>query len=272
MPRQRDDAVLTDYYRESKEYFERRYDGIRWDSHPRIDHSSRDNETGEIYASLGVEETQILAAEQAYHVSRNELFIAVAALAIAIYNDSSDILLTWIYNGRNDMLMMSSVGLLYRDLPVGLRFNDRISIREICADVKDQVRKGIEYSCYPYVELKDQVGESESACLLYQQDMRGEGSLEGFNVDLIDVKHNQAASQTILDIQILDDSSGPKLMIDYSASRYLESSIDKFKDLFTKITQEIASHLAGADLTVGEIRSKVSENGFASVDKREEQD
>jgi non-ribosomal peptide synthetase component F len=272
MLRQREDAVLTDYYRESKEYFERRYDGIRWDSHPRIDHSSRDNETGEIYASLGVEETQILAAEQAYHVSRNELFIAVAALAIAIYNDSSDILLTWIYNGRNDMLMMSSVGLLYRDLPVGLRFNDRISIREICADVKDQVRKGIEYSCYPYVELKDQVGESESACLLYQQDMRGEGSLEGFNVDLIDVKHNQAASQTILDIQILDDSSGPKLMIDYSASRYLESSIDKFKDLFTKITQEIASHLAGADLTVGEIRSKVSENGFASVDKREEQD
>ncbi len=204
MLKNREEAVHSDFYEESRKYFEDRYDHVEWSSYPVIDHESRDNEMGELFAPLGIEQPQMNAMERAYKISRNEFFITVAALAVSVYNNKNDIKLSWIYNGREDVQMMSSVGLLFRDLPVGIRFRDTDTLRDVFADVHDQVQKGIEHSCYPYVDLHNQVAKGESAYLLYQQDIRDMGSLEGFDIEPIEVRQNQAASQTILDMEILD--------------------------------------------------------------------
>ncbi len=265
MLRRREEDQKTDYYRQSQKYFEDHYNGIEWDSYPRIDHQSGEKDTGELRLPLGVEQPQMQAVERAYHVSRNEFFITVALLAISIYNGTRDIRLSWIYNGRDDMQMMHSVGLLFRDLPVGIRFEDQMTLRQIFADVHNQVRGGIEHSCYPYVEK--QGTEKEIAYLLYQQDIRSSGSLQGLHMNMIDILQNQAASQTILDMQILDGDSGLELMFDYAAICYTEESIRKFKDLFVALTQELVTHHPGVDLSVQEIRQKVVRGSIFQIDR-----
>ncbi len=257
MLKNREEAHLTDFYEKSKDYFENRYDSVEWSSYPQIDHMSRDNEMGELFAPLGIEQPQMSAMERAYKISRNEFFITVATLAISIYNNKPDIKISWIYNGREDVQMMSSVGLLFRDLPVGVRLTDDTTLRDLFADIHNQVQKGIEHSCYPYVDLHNQVAQGESAYLLYQQDIRDMGGLEGFDIQNIDVRQNQAASQTILDMEILDGADGLQLMIDFAASRYEESSIERFKDIYVKIAQALVTHNSQKDVTVGEIKSKI---------------
>ena len=126
----------------------------------------------------------------------------------------------------------ASVGLLFRDLPVGIRFNKEMTLRELFADVHNQIQKGIEHCCYPYVEKDRQVVNDDTAYLLYQQDMRDMGGLEELNVESIEIRQNQAASQTIIDMEILDGEDGLVLMIDYAASLYKDESMDKFRDLF----------------------------------------
>ncbi|MBR0235611.1 MAG: AMP-binding protein [Clostridia bacterium] len=259
MLKNREDAVHTDFYEESKRYFEERYDNVEWSSYPKIDHESRKNEMGELFAPLGIEQPQMNAMERAYKISRNEFFITVAALAISIYNNEPDIKLSWIYNGREDVHMMSSVGLLFRDLPVAIRFNDNATLRSVFADVHDQVQKGIEHSCYPYVDLHNQVAQGESAYLLYQQDIRDMGGLEGFNIEAVDVRQNQAASQSILDMEILDGQDGLQLMIDFAASRYEEESIEHFKDIYVKLAQSLITHNSQKDVTIGEIKKKIAD-------------
>ena len=259
MLRRREEAVDTEFYNISKKYFEDRYDNIEWSCYPQTDHESRDNEMGEIFGDLGIEQPQMKAVERAYKISRNEFFITVAALAISVYNDAPDIKLSWIYNGREDMQMLSTVGLLFRDLPVGIRFKDSDTLRNVFADVHDQVQKGIEHSCYPYVESVIQIGGGEAAYLLYQKDIRDMGGLEGFDIKNIDVRQNQAASQTILDIEVLDGADGLQLMIDFAASRYEEASIEKFKDIYVKIAQTLVTHNSQADVTIGEIKDKISD-------------
>ncbi len=96
----REDDIRTDFYQASKKYFEERYEGIAWDSYPRIDLNARGNETGELCASFGILQPQLQAAERAYRVSENEFFITVALLAIAFYNGKQDIRVSWIYNGQ----------------------------------------------------------------------------------------------------------------------------------------------------------------------------
>ena len=138
---------------------------------------------------------------------------------------------------------MNSVGLLFRDLPIGVRLKDKMTLRELFADIHDQVQKGIEHSCYPYVDIHNQAGDQVTAYLLYQQDIR----------------QNQAASQTILDMEILDGKDGLALMMDYTASVYDDESMDHFKDIFIRVAQGLVTHNSQADVTIGEIREKVED-------------
>lgn len=267
MLQNREDSEKTAFYEESKRYFEETYDGIEWSCYPKADHESRENEMGEIFAPIGIEQPQMKAMEKQYRISRNEFFITVAALAIAVYNNADDIKLSWIYNGREDMLSMSSVGLLFRDLPVGLRFTKGMLLREAFLSVHEQVQKGIEHSIYPYVEKDSQVVSDDTAYLLYQQDIRDMGGLEELDVETIEIRQNQAASQTILDMEILDGSDGLVLMIDYAASRYDDSSMDKFKDIFVATAQALVTHNSQHDVTIDELRKKLSDkkNFFEAV-------
>ena len=259
MLRRREQAVQSAFYEESRKYFEERYDNIEWSGYPKTDHESRENEMGELITSLELSQAQLAESERSFRVSRNEFFITVAAIAIALYNKVNDVKLSWIYNGREDLQMMSTVGLLFRDLPVGVRLQDSLTLRDVMADVHDQVQKGIEHSCYPYVDLHNQVANGESAYLLYQQDIRDMGGMEGFDVETVDVRQNQAASQTILDMEILDGADGLQLMIDYAASRYKDSSIAAFRDIFVRTAHALADHQGQADVTIGALRRSMKE-------------
>lgn len=255
----REKEVNDPFYLESKKYFEDHFEGVEWSSHPDFDHDSRDNEMGEIFADLGIEQAQMNAVERTYKISRNEFFITVAAIAIAIYNNKLDIKLSWIYNGRENMEMMNTVGLMFRDLPIGLHLNEKMSLRELYAEVHDQVQKGIEHSCYPYVDLNDQIIFGEAAYLLYQQDIRDMGGLEEMNVESIDIRQNQAASQTVLDMEILDGSDGLMLMIDYAASLYEDSSMERFRDLFVRVARTLVTQVSQEDVNLGKLYYRIME-------------
>ena len=257
--REREEAVHTDFYEESRRYFEERYDGIEWSSHPKTDHESRKNEMGELITPLEISQEELTEAERSFRISRNEFFITVAALAIAAYNNASDVKLSWIYNGREDLQMMSTVGLLFRDLPVGLRLRDDMTLRDVFTEVHDQVQKGIEHSCYPYVDLHNQVANGESAYLLYQQDIRDMGGMDGFDAETVDLRQNQAASQTILDMEILDGTDGLQLMIDYAASRYEESSIETFRNIYVRAARLLVTNHSQEDVTIGEVRKQLKD-------------
>ncbi len=255
----REDDVKTDFYEESRKYFEEKFEGVKWSNYPTPDHESRKNEMGELCAPIGIEQPQMKAVERHYRISRNEFFITVLALAISIYNKEDNIKLSWIYNGREDTLAMNSVGLLFRDLPIGVRLKDEMTLRELFADIHDQVQKGIEHSCYPYVDIHNQAGDQVTAYLLYQQDIRDMGGTDGMNIETVDIRQNQAASQTILDMEILDGKDGLALMMDYTASVYDDESMDHFKDIFIRVAQGLVTHNSQSDVTIGELREKYSD-------------
>ena len=267
MLQEREDEKESSFYEESKKYFEDRYDGIEWSSYPKMDTHSRENEMGEFFAELGVEQPQMKAVERTYKITRNEFFISALVLSISIFNKKDDIKISWIYNGREDMQMLSTVGLLFRDLPVGVRLTDEMTLRELFADVHDQVQKGIEHSCYPYVDTHNQVGEGEAAYLLYQQDIRDMGGLDGMEIESVEIRQNQAASQTVLDMEILDGEDGLMLMMDYAASLYRDETMDRFKELYVRTVQAMVTHNSQNDVTVGELRKKLTdkENFFIKI-------
>ncbi|MCR5490840.1 MAG: AMP-binding protein [Bacilli bacterium] len=263
----REEAAKTDFYLESKKYFEDLYDNVEWSNYPKIDHTSRENDLGELFVPLNIEQPQMNAMERECRISRNEFFIAVAMLSISLYNKADNVKISWIYNGREDVQTMSTVGLLFRDLPIGIRFKPEMTLRDYYAEVHNQVQGGIEHSCYAYVDTSNQVGDAESAYLLYQQDIRDMGGAGGMNIETVDIRQNQAASQSILDMEILDGKEGLVLMIDYAASRYTRESIEKFRDIFVNTAQALVTHNSQEDITIADLRKKLADkqNFFAKI-------
>ena len=248
----------TEFYEEARNYFEKKYDGNEWSVKPKIDHESRENELGEILTTLDIKDEILSQVEKTYKISRNEFFITATILAIAFYNKKDNIKISWIYNGREDVNAMNSIGLLFRDLPVALKLDDERTLRELYQDVREQVQNAIKYSCYPYVDKTYNVVSDDAAYLLYQQDIRDNGSFGDMEIETIDIRQNQAASQTVLDIEILDGEDGLEVMFDYASSKYKFESMDKFKDLFIRVVHAMAENTTQSDISVQDIKKEVN--------------
>jgi hypothetical protein len=202
---------------------------------------------GIFFCDAEVLPAEIAALEKKYMVSRNEFYIAATLLAIAINTDKNDVQVSWIYNGREDRATASSVGLLYRDLPVAVRLRDEMDLRDVFAEIHQQVQNGIKYNCYPYVEREPQIVDGDVTGVLYQGDLFDLDIFAGLNVEMVDICQNNAAAQTVLDIHILDGKDGLKYKFDYAASRYKEETMNDFRDLF-KCTVSALVHNANTDV------------------------
>lgn len=237
----REQMKLTDFYNESFRYFEEKYGDVEWTVCPKIDAMTRENKLGELSCEAEVLPAELSLIEKKYMVTRNEFYVAVTLLAIAISTNAKDVKVSWIYNGREDLVASSSVGLFYRDLPVALRLNDKMTLRDIFAEVQEQVKNGIKYSCYPYNEIDSQVVEGDDTCVLYQRDLRDVGDFGGLDVKQMDIRQNKAASQAVLDIQILDGEAGLEYVFDYAASRYKKETMSEFQILFKRVIATIVN-------------------------------
>ena len=129
------------------------------------------------------------------------------------------------------------------------------------------MQKAIEHSCYPYVENNSLVVEGDVASVLYQRDIRDAGDLDGMKIETVDIRQNNAASQSVLDIEILDSDLGLRLSLDYASSRYERSTMERFRELFLRITAVLV-HADGAEyLTVKGLRDEVQKNHLCCTKK-----
>ena len=227
------------FYRESRRYFENRYGGVQWTRSPKTDHTTWENESDEFFADCHFPAERISAAEKKHRVSRNELMITAAILAIAACNRTGDVLISWIYSGRDDNILMNTTGLLFRELPVAIRLEKTDSLKDLFADIRDQVRGGIEHSCYSYAEACFSGIRTTNTCLLYQQNLYDTIRFGETVMQPVQIRQNRAASQTILDIEIMDSPDGIRILLDYAASLYERSSMEHFGEILTGILRDL---------------------------------
>jgi hypothetical protein len=149
---------------------------------------------------------------------------------------------SWIYHGRDDLASKSSVGLLFRELSVALRLRDKISLRDIFTETHNQVRDGIKYSCYPYMASVPQDEEGDITCVIYQKDIREGEDFTEINMREVEIAHNNAAAQSVLDIQIYDSEDGLEYEFDYAAGRYEKETMSEFQKLFQSVVAAIVNN------------------------------
>ena len=248
---------LTDFYKEGQQYYEKTYGNVKWTTCPKVDRKTSENKLGYLSSYETLTPAHISSVEKKFMVSRNELFLAATLLAIAISTGKNDVQVSWIYNGRDDLASTSSVGLLFRELSVALRLRSNADLHDIFAEIHDQVRNGIKYSCFPYIASKRQAVGEDVVCVVYQKDLLEAENFTGVNVEAVEIAHNNAAAQSVLDIQILDGEDGLLYEFDYAASHYDESTMTDFLALLRRTVSAIVQSVNTEAYTFRQLKRDV---------------
>ena len=238
-----EEALNSESYLEDKKYFEDKYDSkAHFSRRPRLDRNSRENTLGRIFGELKSNEEAMKKVENKYKITRNAFFSFVSMMSVAIYNKDPNVLISWTYNGRDDLKKLSTVGMLLRDLRLSAELTKKTLLTDLYADIQSQVMAGIEHSSYPYTMLGADVLKDDVLCFLYQENLRDNADgMDDFKIEEVEMRRNRSASENILDIELLDGRDGLELMIEYNASCYEAESMEKFRDIFIAVTEALLS-------------------------------
>lgn len=253
----REENEMSPFFQESKKYFEDTYNGTEdWACKLKTDHESRENKLANAGCPLGITSDELKIVEKKFNISRNEFFITAYAIAFALHEGTRNVKFSWFFNGREDMEAMTTCGLLFRALPIAYRFDLKQDIRDIYATTTEQVAKAIEHCCYPYLYKDWNVVEDDLPGVLYQSDIHDAGQ-SGISFEQIDLRQNNAASQSVMDVEILDGKDGLKLAIHYAASLYEQKTIEAFVNTFIKVCKVLSEHTDQSAFTGEMIRNEV---------------
>ncbi|MBR6258974.1 MAG: AMP-binding protein [Oscillospiraceae bacterium] len=227
-------------YEESRRYYEDRYDNTEWSRYPTPDRLDEGDELNSLEIPFSADFTGFGAAEKKFGVSRNEMLITTALLAVALYNDCSDVKTSWIFNGRTDSRMMDMVGPLFRELPVAVRLETVPYLADLFENVHNQVIGAMQHLDYPYEVIDAAPHREENVCVLYQLGVYELMSSETIHPENVDLKWNGKASQSLLDIELMDDEQSGSLEINYTADNYDDDSIRRFARLLLMTAKAVS--------------------------------
>jgi len=222
-------------YEEAKQYFRNLLGTTDWCKIPKPDFVSWDPAVGEEHIGLSITLDQMHRAEARCKASANVLCLAAGALALQEYSGRRDILLNWINDNRSRSGNETTVGLLFKILPVALHMDEYADAKMLIEEIRRQTDAGFAHSICNYQEIVENALE-DSIEINYLPALAGEETpsdepeiLE--EVELPD-RHNAAGERVGMYIGDLDGVLA--VSCGYQKHIYAPGSMHRFLQLFRK--------------------------------------
>ena len=239
-------------YSEAKEYYAQTYDWCDWSIYPAPDFDTEENEYGTTTALIPITAEVYRYIYEQYGVGKNIFFIVVSCLAIYMSEHDNNVMISWIYNGRDTLAELHTFGAMLEVFYVGICFGKEKTLRSIFQDVTEQVRKNIYYSCYYYSGPRNATGKGE-VNLNFLQDLKSLAHDEKLIWTPVDMSETKKGADNLLDIEILEENNSCSMQIEYNACAYKKETIDKFKELFVKIAVSLAESNFKSNIRIDEL-------------------
>ena len=196
-------------YLEDQAYFEKKYGGFDWCWIPEPDRKGLIPTAAGRVIRFPFDAEDLEAAEKRLNASRSVIAIAAAILTLHETSGKNDIMTNWIFNNRLGSFASNSVGMLIKNLPVGIHMDQIHSLEELIAEIKKQVADGISHCSYDYFSAQDSAFYSDPMEVNYQRNMNAD-ELAFLHPLQIALENRYQAPGARLELEFLenDDNSG----------------------------------------------------------------
>ena len=188
---------------------------------------SRNNHASSLTAPFPVSRAELNVYLEKEHMTLNSLAIGASLLTIHEYEHKDDIMVSWLFHGRDQTAYQNCVAPLVRELPTAVSFDQISSLKELMNEVREQTTEGIDHADDPIIQETTSVGLNDTFRIRNQGMMRNIRGIDGIpseNVDLV----NKDAAAGGMNIQLLEDPSGElSLCLTYGDQWYLRETVEK---------------------------------------------
>ena len=193
---------------------------------------SRSNHVTELQAAFPVSEEDLEQYLKHNRMTVNALCAAAALMAIRAYEKKNDVLVSWAYHGRDDLLYNHSVATCLKDLPLAMSFDRIDSPMALITEVKSQIREGLAYLDDPYIPETTAVGVNDAFRIRSMGILQSERGIEGIPTERLRPVNKDRAN-TLMSMAITKNPEGKHILsLLYADQRYRRQSAERFMELY----------------------------------------
>ena len=223
-----------------------KYGGKVWCRNITPDLDSTDNHAASLTCAFPLTRAELDDYCRANQMTINSLALAASLLTIHQKEQKNDILVSWLFHGRDQTAYRDCVAPLIKELPVAVSFDRIRSEDDLLTEVKEQTAQGINNADDPFIIKTTSIGINDTFRIRNQGQMRNFKGIEGIHSEKIELPDKDAAA-TLMNIQLLEDPSGEySLCLTYGDRRYhKETAQDVLVSLCENI-RSLGSHKSSA--------------------------
>jgi len=208
-----------DYERAHKWNVEK-YGNAQWCRNITPDMESRSNHASSISCKFPLSRAELEKYCREKQITLNILAVAASLLAIHEIEKKNDIMVSWLFHGRDQTAYQNCVAPLIRELPVAVSFDRIHSINDLINEVKEQAAEGINNVDDPYIIKTTSVAVNDTFRIRNQGSMRNFEGIEGIPFEVVELPNKDSAA-TLMNIQLLEAPDGEySLCLTYGDERY----------------------------------------------------
>ena len=183
---------------------------------------------------------QMEEAQARLKASGNVICLAAGALALREYSGREDVLLNWINDNRSRAGNESTVGLLFKILPVALHMDEYPDVKTLVEEIRRQTDTGFAHSICNYQETTEKALE-DSIEINYLPGLANgeEGTEETGILEEVELADRHSAAGERVGMYIGDMDGVLAVSCSYQKRIYAPGSMRRFLELFRKHLQAI---------------------------------
>ena len=248
----------TETYSRDAEYFRNRYDKEGWHTRPKPDYDTDKNILDTITGDFQFSKERVFTLCRNYGLGKNDFYAVAAALAISIYNKTQNVMLSWVWNGREEASEQRSIGLFYKDFPIAFTIENKTKLKDLLSQAKEQTLEGIAHGSLSYFDRPGLYQGHDVLCLLYQGDMYNCDKYSSFmkmTAEPLDTDEFPCACGNSPELEILDSREEFGFIFDYNAAEYKRESMEKFLSLFAYSCEMLLRTEEKPDIAVRDMKA-----------------
>ena len=252
------DSKGTETYSRDVAYFRNRYDKEGWHTRPKPDYDTDKNILDTITGDFQFSKERVFTLCRNYGLGKNDFYAVAAALAISIYNKTQNVMLSWVWNGREEASEQRSIGLFYKDFPIAFTIENKTKLKDLLSQAKEQTLEGIAHGSLSYFDRPGLYQGHDVLCLLYQGDMYNCDKYSSFmkkTAVSLDTDEFPCACGNSPELEILDSREEFGFIFDYNAAEYKRESMEKFLSLFAYSCEMLLRTEEKPDIAVRDMKA-----------------
>ena len=235
--------IYTDEYEDAKNRMLEKYGQKDWRRCITPDLESGSTHCASISCDFPAEQKALTAFLESKGLSLNELGVMAALMTLHEYEQKDDIMVSWAYSGRDQLIFKDTVFPMTKEFPVAVSFEQISTVQDLMKETKEQIQLGVACQMYPYIFINTTIDVDNPFRVRTLGTMRQFKGIEGIDCEVVPIV-NKGAACALMNIQILTkEDGGQELVLTYNDEKYKKNTADKVLALFCKNTEKIMADM-----------------------------